>query len=69
VIDDSNSYDHFDFNQTEIMMRLGKLGRQLGLVRLFYQDSTLPSSSTKKKAIYRAIVSKNLQKRLSNLIR
>ena len=49
MIDDPNSYDHFDFNQTEIMMRLGKLGRQLGLVRLFYQDSTLPSSSTKKK--------------------
>jgi len=49
VIDDPNSYNHFDFNQTEIMMRLGKLGRQLGLVRLFYQDSTLPSSSIKKK--------------------
>jgi hypothetical protein len=49
MIVDPNSYDHFDFNQTEIMMRLGKLGRQLGLVRLFYQDSTLPSSSTKKK--------------------
>ena len=49
MIDDPNSYDHFDFNQTEIMMRLGKLGRQLVLVRLFYQDSTLPSSSTKKK--------------------
>ncbi len=30
-------------------MKIGKLGRQLGLVRLFYQDSTLPSSSTKKK--------------------
>ena len=55
-----DSYDHFDFNQTERMMRLGKLGRQLGLVRLFYQDSTLPSSLTKKeKAIYRAIASKN----------
>ncbi|WP_155266057.1 hypothetical protein [Kandleria vitulina] len=49
-------------------MKIGKLGRQLGLVRLFYQDSTLLSSSTKK-TIYRAIVSKNLQKRLSNLIR
>lgn len=48
MIDDPNSYDYFDFNQTEIMMRLRKIGRQLGLVRLFYQDSTLPFSLTKK---------------------
>lgn len=50
------SYDEFDFEGTLRLERLAALGREVGVVRLFYGDGSLPPSLTREEmALYRAI--------------
>ena len=53
------AYDSYDEKATERLEKLAALGRELGIVRFYYADSTLPDSLTKdEKALYRAIGAK-----------
>ena len=50
------SYDNFDFSKTERFEKLAAIGRELGIVRFYYSDSSLPQTLSKEeKALYRAI--------------
>lgn len=50
------AYDNWDWNSTMRMEKLAAFARQLGLVRFYYLDDSLPEKLTKEeKAIYRAI--------------
>lgn len=50
------SYDNFDFSDTERIERLAAIGRELGIARFYYSDSSLPKALSKEeKALYRAI--------------
>ena len=50
------SYDEFDFEGTLRLERLAALGRELGVVRFFYGDGSLPEGlSDDEKRLYRAI--------------
>lgn len=53
------AYESYDVKGTERLEKLAAFGRELGIVRLFYTDSSLPDSlSDDEKAIYRAIGAK-----------
>ena len=50
------AYDHFDFDGIVFKERLAGIARELGLVRFFYTDGSLPQALSKEeKDIYRAI--------------
>lgn len=50
------AYDDFDFAGVERNEKIAAIGRELGVVRLFYSDSSLPEMLSKEeKKIYRAI--------------
>ena len=50
------AYDHFDFDGIVFKERLAGIARELGLVRFFYTDSSLPQKlSREEKDIYKAI--------------
>lgn len=50
------AYDNFDFSRTERYEKLAAIGRELGIVRFYYSDSSLPQMlSEEEKALYRAI--------------
>lgn len=50
------AYDHFDFDGIVFKERLAGIARELGLVRFFYTDRSLPQALSKEeKDIYKAI--------------
>ncbi len=50
------AYDHFDFDGIVFKERLAGIARELGLVRFFYKDGSLPQALSKEeKDIYKAI--------------
>lgn len=50
------AYDHFDFDAMVFRERLAGIARELGLVRFFYTDGTLPQAlSQEEKNLYKAI--------------
>ena len=50
------AYDNFDFSKTELFEKLAVIGRELGIVRFYYSDNSLPQALSKEeKALYRAI--------------
>lgn len=50
------AYDHFDFDGIVFKERLAGIARELGLVRFFYTDGSLPQALSKEeKDIYKAI--------------
>ena len=50
------SYDHFDFDGIVFKERLAGIARELGLVRFFYTDGSLPPALSKEeKDVYKAI--------------
>ena len=53
------SYDNFDFESVRHLGRLADIGRKTGIVRLLYNDASLPAGlSRDEKALYRAIASR-----------
>ena len=53
------SYDGFDFDVATRLGLLSAVGRQLGVMHLFYGDGVLPSGlSDEEKALYRAIANR-----------
>ncbi len=50
------AYDGFDFARTKRLEKFAAFGRELGIVRFYYSDSSLPQKLSKEeKEIYRAI--------------
>ena len=53
------SYDNFNFSRTGLYQKVAAIGRELGIVRFYYSDSSLPQMLSKEeKALYRAIACK-----------
>ncbi len=53
------SYDNFNFSKTERFEKIAAIGRELGIVRFYYSDSSLPQGlSEDEKSLYRAIACK-----------
>ena len=53
------SYDNFSFSKTERFEKIAAIGRELGIVRFYYSDSSLPQGlSEDEKDLYRAIACK-----------
>lgn len=53
------SYDDFDFGSVRWLGRLADIGRKTGIVRLLYNDASLPAGlSRDEKALWRAIASR-----------
>ena len=54
------TYDEFDFDGVFRFEKLAALARELGIVRFYYSDSSLPSALSKEeKELYRAIACRN----------
>jgi pimeloyl-ACP methyl ester carboxylesterase len=50
------AYDNFDLSKTERFEKIAAIGREIGIVRLYYSDSLLPQGlSEDEKRLYRAI--------------
>lgn len=53
------SYNNFNFSKTERFEKIAAIGRELGIVRFYYSDSSLPQGlSEDEKDLYRAIACK-----------
>lgn len=53
------SYDNFNFSRTGLYQKVAAIGRELGIVRFYYSDNSLPQTlSVEEKALYRAIACK-----------
>lgn len=46
------SYDNFNFSKTERFEKIAAIGRELGIVRFYYSDSSLPQGLSEDEKVY-----------------